>query len=32
VQDETWKTLTRSRERDECRSKLTSLGILQAGQ
>ena len=29
AQDEAWKTLTRSRERDECRSKLQRLGILE---
>lgn len=28
VQDESWKSLTRSRERDECRAKLQRLGIL----
>lgn len=28
AQDETWRELTRSRERDECRDKLISLGIL----
>jgi len=28
AQDESWKTLNRSRERDECRSKLQRLGIL----
>ena len=27
-QDETWRDLKRSRERDECRSKLTALGIV----
>lgn len=31
AQDETWASLKRSRERDECRSKLISLGILQDG-
>lgn len=30
VQDETWKSLKRSRERDECQSKLERLGILKA--
>ncbi len=29
VQDETWRDLTRSRERDECREKLTDLGLLK---
>lgn len=28
AQDESWKSLTRSRERDECRAKLQRLGIL----
>lgn len=28
VQDETWRELKRSRERDECRSKLQEMGIL----
>ncbi len=28
VQDESWKTLTRSRERDECEAKLRRLGLL----
>src|SRR5262245_40953222 len=28
VQDESWRALTRSRERDECRAKLTDLGLL----
>ena len=28
VQDETWKPLTRCRERDECREKLQRMGIL----
>jgi thymidylate synthase (FAD) len=28
VQDDTWKSLARSRERDECRSKLERLGLL----
>lgn len=31
VQDPTWVDLQRSRERDECRDKLVSLGILQRG-
>lgn len=31
VQDETWRSLTRCRERDECRSKLAGLGLLTAG-
>ena len=29
VQDETWRDLNRSRERDECRDKLTDLGLLK---
>ena len=29
VQDESWRGLTRSRERDECATKLQSLGILK---
>src|SRR3954471_18894988 len=29
VEDPTWKGLTRSRERDECREKLIGLGLLQ---
>lgn len=32
VQDETWKSLKRSRERDECQSKLQRLGILKAAE
>jgi thymidylate synthase (FAD) len=28
VQDSTWQQLTRSRERDECRAKLITLGLL----
>ena len=28
AQDESWRTLTRSRERDECRAKLQRLGLL----
>jgi thymidylate synthase (FAD) len=28
VQDPTWKELTRSRERDECRAKLVELGLV----
>jgi thymidylate synthase (FAD) len=28
VQDESWRSLTRSRERDECRAKLAELGLL----
>ena len=28
VQDESWRALSRSRERDECRTKLTDLGLL----
>ena len=28
VQDDSWKNLARSRERDECRSKLEQLGLL----
>jgi len=31
AQDETWKDLKRSRERDECREKLVRLGILTDG-
>ena len=30
VQDETWRELTRSRERDECREKLAALGVVRA--
>src|SRR5580704_254317 len=30
AQDETWKSLTRSRERDECREKLRRLSILRS--
>lgn len=30
VQDDTWRSLGRSRERDECRSKLVLLGFLQS--
>ncbi|MEM7812779.1 MAG: FAD-dependent thymidylate synthase [Planctomycetota bacterium] len=30
VQDPTWRDLTRCRERDECRDKLTKLGLLTA--
>lgn len=30
VQDDTWRELTRCRERDECRDKLVDLGILTA--
>ena len=29
VQDETWRELTRCRERDECREKLADLGLLR---
>ena len=29
AQDATWKSLTRSRERDECRQKLQRLSILR---
>ena len=29
VQDETWLSLNRCRERDECRDKLTQLGLLK---
>ena len=29
VQDETWRDLNRCRERDECREKLTDLGLLK---
>lgn len=32
AQDPTWITLNRSRERDECRSKLERLGLLAPGQ
>lgn len=32
VQDETWRDLTRSRERDECRDKLINLGLLKRGE
>lgn len=32
VQDETWKELKRSRERDECRSKLVKLGLVEETQ
>ncbi len=31
VQDESWRGLSRSRERDECRSKLARLGFLSPG-
>ncbi len=31
AQDESWKSLTRSRERDECRSKLVDLGLVAGG-
>jgi thymidylate synthase (FAD) len=30
AQDESWKSLTRSRERDECRTKLVGLGMVEA--
>jgi thymidylate synthase (FAD) len=30
VQDETWRDLTRCRERDECRDKLIDLGMLRS--
>ena len=30
VQDELWRELTRCRERDECRAKLQSMGVLAA--
>lgn len=30
VQDETWRDLTRCRERDECRDKLINLGVLKS--
>lgn len=30
VQDQTWRDLTRCRERDECRAKLVDLGLLRA--
>ncbi|HEX6984561.1 MAG TPA: FAD-dependent thymidylate synthase, partial [Planctomycetaceae bacterium] len=29
AQDETWRDLTRSRERDECRAKLVRLGLMK---
>lgn len=29
VQDDSWRDLSRSRERDECREKLTGLGLLR---
>ena len=29
AQDETWRSLTRCRERDECAGKLIELGLLQ---
>lgn len=29
AQDETWRELTRSRERDECRAKLVKLGLMK---
>jgi thymidylate synthase (FAD) len=29
AQDPAWTALTRSRERDECRDKLTNLGLLK---
>lgn len=29
VQDETWRELTRCRERDECRDKLVNLGLIR---
>ena len=31
VQDDSWKDLTRCRERDECRDKLIDLGLLSRG-
>jgi len=31
VQDESWRSLSRSRERDECRMKLELLGLLSPG-
>lgn len=31
AQDESWRALTRSRERDECRAKLIDLGLVAAG-
>jgi thymidylate synthase (FAD) len=30
AQDESWKELTRSRERDECRDKLVRLGLVNS--
>jgi thymidylate synthase (FAD) len=30
VQDESWRSLARSRERDECRAKLEQLGLLES--
>lgn len=32
VQDESWRPLTRCRERDECRDKFIALGLLQPGE
>jgi thymidylate synthase (FAD) len=32
AQDESWRDLSRSRERDECREKLVSLGMLSGGE
>lgn len=32
VQDESWRSLSRSRERDECRAKLIDLGLVAAGE
>ncbi len=29
AQDEQWRVLARSRERDECREKLVKLGLVQ---
>lgn len=31
AQDETWRDLSRSRERDECRAKLVRLGMISSG-
>lgn len=32
VQDESWRELSRSREREECRAKLQNLGLLKSSQ
>lgn len=31
VQDESWRSLTRCRERDECLEKMTSMGLVKSG-